>query len=962
MASSLREKAEELLKKKSSGIASPLSEADRLAFLHELEVHQVELEMQNEQLHHAWTVAEVANDKYSRLYDLAPSGYFTLSCKGEISEVNLTGAKMLGKDRLHLINSMFGFFVSEDTRPSFNLFLKKVIASKSKGTCQVTIDQDDNQSMQVFLSGTIVDNGDQCLVTMVNITELRQAQLELLAAKEETEESRLKFLISESDLKKAQAIAHMGSWKWDVKTGEVIWSDEMFRIFGINKNSYSGPLEAVIEKVVHPDDLHLVLPENAGAFAESKPIEYRIILPDQSIRFISAMAGETIFDESGSPLFLSGIAHDITGRKLAEIELRESESRYRLLAENTTDVIWVLDPATMRFLYVSPSAEQLLGYTPEELLALPFSEILIPAMRETFLQRTRQRVESFLAQPESGVGYRNEVVHLCKDGSLVETEVVNRYYLNKETGRVEIQGASRDISAIKLAERALKESREKLRNDFILQQSILESTEYIIIFALDEIYHYTAFTNYHKETIKKIWGADIAIGMNMLEIISNPDDRQKAKKNFDRALKGEHFVVSEAYGDELLFRTFYDNYYSPVRDAAHNIIGVSVFVIDITERMRAEEKLWVSNEFNKSLLQTIPFGMDVVDESGNILFISENLAKQFSRDVLGEKCWELYRDDKRQCSDCPLFSGINIGETSIHEARGVLGGKTFEIHHTGMMFNGQPAMLEAFLDITERKLAEGEILRLNETLEKRIAERTHQLEASNVELLFHMNELEQISYVSNHDLQEPLRTLIQFTQLLTENYGGRLDEDGNKYIDFISSSASRMRLLVTDLFEYSLLGKESLRSLIDCNEIVREVLNDLDDSIRKTDARISVSELPAVVGYPTEMRLLFQNLITNAIKYQKNGMVPEIDISAESHGNEWLFSIKDNGIGIEKKYYEKIFIIFQRLHNRNDFHGTGIGLAHCKKIVEIHGGRIWVESTPGEGSVFMFTIPKQSRV
>jgi light-regulated signal transduction histidine kinase (bacteriophytochrome) len=133
----------------------------------------------------------------------------------------------------------------------------------------------------------------------------------------------------------------------------------------------------------------------------------------------------------------------------------------------------------------------------------------------------------------------------------------------------------------------------------------------------------------------------------------------------------------------------------------------------------------------------------------------------------------------------------------------------------------------------------------------------------------------------------------------------------------------------------------------------------LDDSIKGSSARLTVQELPTINGYETELRLLFQNLIENAIKYKKPDMAPEINISAGNHGREWLFSIKDNGIGIDEKYYEKIFIIFQRLHNRSEYHGTGIGLAHCKKIVELHGGKIWVESTLGAGSTFRFTIPKE---
>jgi light-regulated signal transduction histidine kinase (bacteriophytochrome) len=262
--------------------------------------------------------------------------------------------------------------------------------------------------------------------------------------------------------------------------------------------------------------------------------------------------------------------------------------------------------------------------------------------------------------------------------------------------------------------------------------------------------------------------------------------------------------------------------------------------------------------------------------------------------------------------------------------------------------------------LEDQRRSEREIHKLNAELESRVAERTQQLETANKELTFHLSELEQFSYVSNHDLQEPLRTLNQFTQLFQEKYAGTLDEEGEKYIEFISKSATRMKALVKDLLEYSLLGKESLRTKVDCNMIVEAILSDLDDSIKASRTKLTVQKLPTVLGYETELRLLFQNLIGNAIKYQKKDALPEIHISAESQEKDWLFSIRDNGIGIEQKYFEKVFIIFQRLHNRNEYVGTGIGLAHCKKVVEMHGGRIWVESTPGLGSTFMFTIQNLS--
>ena len=247
---------------------------------------------------------------------------------------------------------------------------------------------------------------------------------------------------------------------------------------------------------------------------------------------------------------------------------------------------------------------------------------------------------------------------------------------------------------------------------------------------------------------------------------------------------------------------------------------------------------------------------------------------------------------------------------------------------------------------------------MNETLENRVAERTIQLETINKELEFHIKEIEQFTYIASHDLQEPLRTITTFSKLVQEEFAGKLSEDGNNYLNFLSNSAVRMSGLVQGLLDYSLLGKVSKMEIVDCNEIVNEVLSDLADLILARRAMITVQKLPSISGLSKELRLLFQNLINNAIKFQKKEVRPEIVISAESNEKEWIFKIADNGIGIEEKNTEKIFIIFKRMQRRSDYEGTGIGLAHCKKIVELHQGKIWVESTPGAGSIFIFTIPQ----
>ncbi len=217
-------------------------------------------------------------------------------------------------------------------------------------------------------------------------------------------------------------------------------------------------------------------------------------------------------------------------------------------------------------------------------------------------------------------------------------------------------------------------------------------------------------------------------------------------------------------------------------------------------------------------------------------------------------------------------------------------------------------------------------------------------------------ELEQFTYIASHDLQEPLQTVSSFVELLREENQDILDDSAEQYINYILQSTQRMKNLISGLLDYSRIGKEKTPVTVDCNEILGWVLDDLRAVIDESGAKIENGQLPILHAYPNELKQLFQNLIGNAIKYVKPDVSPVITISYQQQGEGWLFEFKDNGIGIEEKYKEKIFIIFKRLHSVKEYDGTGIGLAHCRKIVELHHGKIWIESVPNEGSKFCFTI------
>ena len=281
--------------------------------------------------------------------------------------------------------------------------------------------------------------------------------------------------------------------------------------------------------------------------------------------------------------------------------------------------------------------------------------------------------------------------------------------------------------------------------------------------------------------------------------------------------------------------------------------------------------------------------------------------------------------------------------------------QTFRTRYPISSYQNEQKLFDAILSELENSyqeitMANEKLEHLNNALEQKVEERTHELKRSN-------QELEQFAYVASHDLQEPLRMISSYTQLLAKKYKGQLDEKADIYINYAVDGASRMQTLINDLLEYSRVSTHGGNfEQFDCNGMINNVILYMKQRINECGASVVVDHLPVISGDMSQIERVFMNLISNSLKY-KGAQQPTIYISAVQQKNTWLFSVRDNGIGIDLKYTEKVFVIFQRLHSRTEYSGTGIGLAVCKRIIERHGGKIWFESEIGKGATFYFTIP-----
>ncbi len=488
-----------------------------------------------------------------------------------------------------------------------------------------------------------------------------------------------------------------------------------------------------------------------------------------------------------------------------------------------------------------------------------------------------------------------------------------------------------------LAEEALRDQEEKYR-------LLIDGVQDYAIFTLDPHGRVLSW-NAGAERIKG-YRADEIIGQNFSRFYLQSDiDQGKPKAELQTAAtsgrsEGEHWRVRKGGS-----RFWANVVITAARSSSGSLLGFSEISRDISERKETEAKY-------RGLLEAAPDAMVVVNQGGEIVLLNLQAEKQFGyhRDELvGQKvkniipegfAERLIADGTRSAAEA-LAQQIGTG-IELHGRR--KDGSEFPIEIMLSPLESTEGILvtAAIRDITVRKDAETHLVRT-----------VGELKRSN-------DELQQFAYVASHDLQEPLRMVASYTQLLAKRYKGRLDSEADEFIAYAVDGSNRMQGLIRDLLAYSRAGTngKALRE-ISSEKALKDALSNLRATIQESGALVTHDSLPTITSDDTQLVQVFQNLVGNAIKY-RSARVPQVHVSATKNGGkEWIFSVRDNGLGIDPQYFERIFVLFQRLHGREEFKGTGIGLTICKKIVERLGGRIWVESQPEKGSTFCFALPER---
>lgn len=697
----------------------------------------------------------------------------------------------------------------------------------------------------------------------------------------------------------------------------------------LNKTGYKR--EEIIGKRIfdmyHEDCLHLVK-ENFKYFkTKGRIIHNELKAKKKNGKLLDvSLILNVIRNNKGKILYSVSSWRDITEIKKAQKEIVR-QKQFNDYIINALPGIYYMFDSNGKLIRWNNNFMKVTGYSAEEMVKKTPVDFFTGKDKQLISKRVKLVFEK-------GESYANANL-TTKDNQKIPYYFTGiRITLDNQTFMV---GTGTDLTEIKKAQQALLES---------------ENRYHLALEAADEgiwDWHPGNPEVYYSDRWKAQVGYEpyeLENSFDTWEALLHPDDYDRMHQEVADYLKNPkgkfiaEFRMRHKNGSYRWIRNISTSY----KDENGNVKRLVGAHSDITEQKKITEVLMQSEEQHRMVFESVTDSLIICNLIGEIIEVNPAATKLYGyskEEFLKIKPFDLVHPDYHHVLN-EFLSTVKEGKTFRGETIDIKKDQTqmnVEIIGTQLIFRGKPHIMAIIRDITQRKKDEEQ---LNQTLSE--------LEESN-------KELEQFAYIASHDLQEPLRMVSSFLQLLVKRYENQFDETAMEFIGFAVDGANRMKQLIKDLLQFSRVGTRGKPfELKNLNTEIDKVINTLKELIETNNAEIIVGKLPDLYVDDTQIMQLFQNLISNAIKF-KGEKDPKITISAKKKRKFYEFTVKDNGIGFEEKYAERIFVIFQRLHTKEEYEGTGIGLAVCKKIVERHGGKMWVKSEPGKGSSFQFTLP-----
>ena len=914
----LRQKAEQLLKNIPVKDVKQISEAEILRLIHELEVHKIELEIQNEELMSAVSTANEAVD----LYDSAPTGYFTLSRNGEIKMLNLRGAAMLGKEIIHLKNTMFSSFVSDDAKPNFNNFIENVFHNPSIELCEITLISDSHIPRNVLLSAIVTENREECLLTVVDITVRRQAEEQNQFA-----HSRFQLFV---DLEIVGVVIANAE-------GKVIETNEYFlNLTGYSRAEFN---EGKVDwRAITPPEWLYTDEQSISNLRETgkcNPYEKEYVRKDGTR--VAVLITNALLP--GQEEEIAAFILDVTERKRVEDAIHESEERYRFMFSNNPQPMWIFDIETLAFLEVNQAAASHYGYSREEFLHMTIRDVRPPEDIPDLIKN----IELSRILPTRTGRWR----HVKKNGELIFVEIKSQRvnYNGRESRLILINDITDQVKATEV----IKESELKYR------ELIENSPDAIVIYAEGMI----KLANKECLRLMKMNSIDEFIGTSVLQFV-HPDHRTIVLERMNQAssarvalpLMEEKFIRPD--GSEVVVEV------KAMPIQYENQMAVQLIIRDITQRKKSEEQLKSSELKFRELFEAnadgiIIFNYPTLGPPTEIIDLNENAAKIFGytkKEMLQMTAYKLEKNftqekiEKRKI-DINTSGVTNFESVIIHKDKHEI---DVEVKVLLINYNNQPALMNVIRDITERKNYETQLQKYALELSKQIAEK------------------DKLFSIIAHDLRGPFTGFMELTELMAKESESLSMDEVHKIAGIMKKSANNLYRLLSNLLEWSRMQRgmtEYDPKPFVLNSRIQNLKALTQDTASKKGISFNFIIPPELVVFADENMLegVLRNLVANAVKYSNIGGYVTLSAIYLPDGSV-EFAIKDNGIGMSKNILDNLFNMDVNT-NRKGTAGelsTGLGLIICKDFIEKHNGTLRIESEPGKGSTFFFTIPGHNEI